>query len=403
VTAIPGYDAAWLAATNLGITDLTHLKWGFYRFYVDALLFFGSIRNAYRHLRGLDERSISWFFADRRFNTERLGGRGKQLPTHHIPEAHRHLVSEMACKSYAPADATLVTARQAVTTTMVQRLGKGPARVRVADLVTATSAQAAYNTRADEFSLATTDFADEEVESAEELENLFVTEGKHFKAARRAAEANTKLYLSMVDDLDVYVATSMRTKEDFLSMASFCDGVFRDSSLADLQLRHFDPTLSGAGSHEDKGIIECLMVKSARALVYFAGTKDSWGKVAEASMALSLGKPVILYCSEEERGRFFREVHPLSRLIDFETGVAVGAMVASTQRQVVELLGRIFRNEMQYVLTQPKRGYLKLDERVSRCTVRLQTSDALLRETFWNYYHRQGAYGASAPALPPIR
>ena len=39
------------------------------------------------------------------------------------------------------------------------------------------------------------------------------------------------------------------------------------------------------------------------------------------------GKPVIFYCNHERRHRFYRDVHPLSRLIEFETGVAVGAMV----------------------------------------------------------------------------
>jgi hypothetical protein len=65
-----------------------------------------------------------------------------------------------------------------------------------------------------------------------------------------------------------------------------------------------------------------LMVKCAKALVYCAGEKESWGKDAEAAMGLSLGKPVIFYCDHELRTRFYREVHPLSRLIEFETGIA---------------------------------------------------------------------------------
>ena len=62
------------------------------------------------------------------------------------------------------------------------------------------------------------------------------------------------------------------------------------------------------------------MVKSARVLIYFAGTKESFGKDAEAAMALSQGKPVILYCQDEGRRKFYRDVHPLARLIDFRTG-----------------------------------------------------------------------------------
>ena len=84
------------------------------------------------------------------------------------------------------------------------------------------------------------------------------------------------------------------------------------------------------------------MVKCAKVLVYCAGEKESYGKDAEAAMALSLGKPVIFYCDQEQRRRFYRDVHPLSRLIEFETGVVVGAMVTDKLDEVSELINRIF-------------------------------------------------------------
>jgi len=61
------------------------------------------------------------------------------------------------------------------------------------------------------------------------------------------------------------------------------------------------------------------MVKCAKALVYFAGESDSFGKDAEVSMALSLGKPVIILCPTtakgEQRMKFFRDTHLLSRMV----------------------------------------------------------------------------------------
>src|SRR3984957_13067841 len=190
----------------------------------------------------------------------------------------------------------------------------------------------------------------------------------------------------MLGDLDVYVATSMRTRQDFRNMADTCERIFADNRLKDMNLRYFDPTLSAATGHEDKGLIECLMVKCARVLVYCAGVKESYGKDAEAAMALSLGKPVIFYCDEEQKRRFFRDVHPLSRLINFENGVAVGAMVADNIGAVIDLLNRTFENTMEYTLEQPKPGYLQLKERLTSSVVRLQTNDKLLSEAFWNYY-----------------
>jgi len=82
-------------------------------------------------------------------------------------------------------------------------------------------------------------------------------------------------------------------------------------------------------------------------------------------------------------------VHPLSRLINFESGVAVGAMVTDKTEDVSELLWRLFENKMQYDLEQPKPGYFRLLETLTKSVVRLQTNDALLAQTFWNYYHNR--------------
>ena len=193
----------------------------------------------------------------------------------------------------------------------------------------------------------------------------------------------------MISDMDVYVATSMRSRTDFRSMADFCEGVFADSRLRDLKLRYFDPTMSAVISHEDKGLIECLMVKCARVLVYTAGDRESYGKDVEAAMALSLGKPVIFYCDSETRASFYREIHPHARLINFETGVAGGAIVTDNRNEVPELLSRIFRNKMCYELDKKADHYFILKDKLTGSTVRLQTDDTLLRETFWNYYNRE--------------
>ncbi len=246
----------------------------------------------------------------------------------------------------------------------------------------------APSTEKAQLTFAADDLLTDELTSLEELDARIEYVVEKFNAARRAALQNPKLYLSMVEDLDVYVATSMRTRDDFREMAIFCDDVFGSAALKGLHVRYFDPTMSAAEGHEDKGLIECLMVKSAKALIYSAGAKESFGKDAEAAMALSQGKPVILYAPDAARRQFYRDVHPLARLIDFRTGVANGWMVASTPVEVAELLSRVLRNEMVYELEQSKPGYLRLKEALTSSTVRLQTNDAFLRETFWNYYHR---------------
>jgi hypothetical protein len=246
-----------------------------------------------------------------------------------------------------------------------------------------------YSDRQYEFEFSMNDVLEESIASEGDFDQKFGIVAEKFFAARRSALNNTQHYLSMVNDLDVYVATSMRTRDNFREMARFCDELFKDEKLADLKLRYFDPTLSAAQGHEDKGLIECLMVKCAKVLVYSAGDRESYGKDAEAAMALSLGKPVIFHCDAEQKARFYREVHPLSRLIEFETGVAVGAMVTEDKKVVKMLLSRLFENQMQYRLEQhpSRQGYLLLKEQLTNSVVRLQTDDRMLTETFWNHYH----------------
>jgi hypothetical protein len=385
VRAVPGYEFAFLSGD--AIRSLRHLKWGLYRFYMDALLYFGNIRSAYRFLRELSEDDLVKLFSSMRFDALAMRDRGDTLPLQPIPKEDRYLISEMACKSFDLRSEDLMADLQKALKGALEDSGSSDATT-IENLIQSQFVAAQYPDRVDEFRFSATSLLSERVTDSAELDEKYAAVAEKFQVARSAALKNTNLYLSMIEELDVYVATSMRTREDFLAMAEFCDYVFTQPRLEPLRIRYFDPTLSAAEGHEDKGLIECLMVKCAKALVYSAGTRESLGKDLEAAMALSLGKPVIFYCEDPERQRFFRDVHPLTRLIDFESGVPVGAMITSKQGDVAELLSRIFENRMEYEIEQHRPGHLRLKERLTGSVVRLQTSDALLRETFWNYYHR---------------
>jgi hypothetical protein len=306
-----------------------------------------------------------------------------------IARDDRYLISEMACKSYGDPAKGRGDLRAILQGALDAHLRSGGGRITIRRLLEEACIGAAAAGRQTEFLFSADDILDKEVEATEQLELHYAEVLQKFSKAREAALENTRLYLSIVNDLDVYVATSMRDRDDFRKMADFCNEVFSAPQLTDLTLRYFDPTLSAAEGHEDKGLIECLMVKCAKVLIYCAGKKESYGKDAEAAMALSLGKPVIFYCDEEQKGRFYREVHPLSRLIEFSTGVAVGAIITCSVKEVIQLLQRIFDNKMQYTLEQHKTDYYRIKEKITGSVVRLQTSDKLLRETFWNYYHNR--------------
>jgi len=385
VTKIPGFKDDYLKSK--AITSLEHLKWGLYRLFVDALLYFGNVRTAYRKLRSMTREEHEAFFDRRKFDTDLIKSRGPALPLMNIAKDDRYLISEMACKSYGDGAGSTGDLKNALVEAFKRHKENSNGAVTIWQLLSGKEVESGYAGRQSEFIFSAVDVLDDSVTQEAELLEKYERLATRFARARKVALRNTEYYLSMVNDLDVYVATSMRGRDDFRKMASDCETIFKDDRLKDPQLRYFDPTLSAAASHEDKGLIECLMVKCAKVLVYCAGEKESYGKDAEAAMALSLGKPVLFYCDEEQRRRFYRDVHPLSRLIEFETGVAVGAMVTDNFGQVCELLSRIFENRREYTLEQPKPGYLKLRENLTGSVVRLQTSDRLLAETFWNHYH----------------
>jgi len=388
VKTVFGFEEYFLTGGEL-IVSLAHLRWGLTRIYIDAILFFGSVKYGYRTLRQKRKEQLEGFFSAKMMPTEFFTKRGKALEFCEISKDRRYLISEMACKSYgdgAPTDSDL---HKALMSRFKEAVALGRTRLSFKELLFDKALSPLDQTQQSLFSFSVDEILDEEVGSEEELSEKFRGIAHKFSDARSSALKNTDLYLSLVNDLDVYVATSMRTRQDFRDMADHCETIFHDVRLKELNLRYFDPTISAADGHEDKGLIECLMVKCAKALVYMAGEKESFGKDAEAAMALSLGKPVVFFCSQEQRANFYKYTHPLSRLINFGTGVAVGAIVTDNIQEVPELLWRFFNNKMEFDLVQEKPGYFKLKERLTQSVVRLQTNNKLLTKSFWTYYHTQ--------------
>jgi hypothetical protein len=62
VRELPGFSEGWLQSEGM-IASLAHLKWGLYRLYVDALLYFGNVRTAFRSLRDFSLAEIETFFS----------------------------------------------------------------------------------------------------------------------------------------------------------------------------------------------------------------------------------------------------------------------------------------------------------------------------------------------------
>lgn len=397
VKSLADFQSEWTHGEQQVIYSLDHLYWGLYRLYVDGLLYFGSVRGGFTSLRSMSFKQIEDFFQIKRFDTKAIAARGPALSLNAISRDDRYLISEMACKTFGELPESREAALQVLESAWDKHVAAGGGAIDFRDLLKCYIVSPANE---EQMMLTYDDVSSETISSRGEVKQRFDFVISKFLDSRKKAIENTEFYLSMVNDLDVYVATSMRSRKNFRDMADACDKIFANPNLKALHLRYFDPTLSAAKGHEDKGLIECLMVKCAKVLVYCEGEKESYGKDAEAAMALSLGKPVIFFCDHGKKTNFYRDVHPLARLIDFRSGVAVGAIVSDDVNQVAELVQRIFENRMEYKLEHhPTRSsFLKLIEKHTGSVVRLQTDDELITKTFWNNYHNRGPRGFSSLA-----
>lgn len=117
---------------------------------------------------------------------------------------------------------------------------------------------------------------------------------KQVKKVRESGQRNFETYLSY-DYLDVYVATSMRERWEYVDVHRLCNQVFGNKRLRNINVRFFDPTQSFHSNSIAKGLIEGLMLKRARCTLYLVQESDTMGKDSEMASTLAQGKPVIAY------------------------------------------------------------------------------------------------------------
>lgn len=241
----------------------------------------------------------------------------------------------------------------------------------------------------------------QEIARLEQEENAEYVEKVKNRANRvkEKAKGNLRKYLTW-DYLDVYVATSMREPNDYQKMAQFVKQVFSHDLLKRLKLRYFDPTLCYATDIVGAGLLEGLMLKRAKALVYHAGESDSFGKDSELAAVIAQGKPAIVYVEKvnsddpryeklERRFEQFDQMHPLSLQIALNTGVAQGVMVVRDLDKCSSLLYDILLHNMKTEIEEDDSSVrLRLAKAVydSDSTIRVATKDTLLNRSFWNYY-----------------
>ncbi len=151
------------------------------------------------------------------------------------------------------------------------------------------------------------------------------TEAKELEEKREKivdeAKMNQEAYLTS-DHLDVYVATSMRERHEFLTISKLTQEIFKNPSITPLKLRWFDPTQAYCIDRVDKGLSEALMLRRAACTIYLAQESDTLGKDSELASTLAQGKPVIAYVpsvNEEYLNSYFTDLKNAYSEKDFKT------------------------------------------------------------------------------------
>lgn len=116
---------------------------------------------------------------------------------------------------------------------------------------------------------------------------------EHIENVRKLGRKNTYAYLS-TSEIDLYFATSMRKALDFVSNARFVEEVIGMLKNKGFNLLYFDPTQSYLDDRIQKGLIESIMIKRCKIVVYNAQEQETFGKDAEAGIGLAHQKPVII-------------------------------------------------------------------------------------------------------------
>ena len=85
------------------------------------------------------------------------------------------------------------------------------------------------------------------------------------------------------------------------------------------------------------------------------------------------------------RARTLRETHPLGVQVNLGTGVANGVLVVRTPADCAALVRGILTRSLELLLEDTPE-YTVLREARSRSIFRVMTTDAMLTNTFWNFY-----------------
>ena len=371
------------------------------KYRIKAMWLFGNFRFAYRELATCDEDTFKRYISRTlSISDEGFKQRDPFVDIEPIPVEHLHLLGYIAKAELEDLE---------FTHKFLEQLNiSGDARTKVLEAIGTTRVQKSLSVMKSHGIQVPND--DLNVLSEHQINQLSSELAAILEPVRLSrenagaiGERNTERYLTL-PYLDVYVATSMRDRADFIAQHEFIKQVFADPQIDALRLRYFDPTLSYVENRITKGLIEMLMLRRARVTIYLAGAGDTLGKDSELAATLAQGKAVIVYVPKGEvalpcgtpgcerkvnydkRAENFREDHPLGLQIAVATGVAHGIIVVRSPEECAKMLRKVMLRQRTFSIEHEK-GVFLLRETETNSVVRVVTDDPLLTHAFWSYFN----------------
>lgn len=417
------------------ISSIAQFKGGLDKFIIEALWHFGDLERAYENLSEMQ--GINDYFNEHSFHVDELKERLPWNLIEQIDPADRGFLGYVSGQRPKQQEdligfAELVIEELDANKALYDKLSSQEISEKILNKLSKVKPE--IESKIEEFNKLK-EIKDLDLFSSKELENTKAVLANFrqqiadtilkVEKLKEIGKKNQEHYLRNIESIDVYVATSMRNDIEYLDMYRFVTETFSDPQIVSLNLRYFDPTLCYCESRIDKGVIECLLVRSSKVTIYCAQEGDTFGKDSELAATMAQGKPVIVYVpvaresdpdiaaiSDEaerqkklkaksdnldRRARTFKDFHPLGLQVGLYDGVARGVIVVRTPQECSSILFKILTNSLDVIISFEQHG-LVLREKETQSVVRVMTGWGVLAHCFWNQFSKTQSPKSGLPS-----
>jgi hypothetical protein len=88
----------------------------------------------------------------------------------------------------------------------------------------------------------------------------------------------------------------------------------------------------------------------------------------------------------DRRADLLRSRHPLSMQVDLQSGIANGVLVVRNPKECAELLYRILTNELKFKIIKDPKGFVILEEDISKSPFRVILNNEKVTNAYWNLF-----------------